>query len=273
MIVINSEIKLVAADMDGTLLDSSHSLPADAAEVIRKMNALGVKFVAASGRQYYSVKKLFDSIGVSDDMLFIAENGGIVCEHDNVIHCEIIPEEDVHILIDKLSGMTGVRIILSGVESAYIEAGIADSEFGYNASLYCERLAISDNLHKAAEKDSITKIAVFDPNAEHGCYPVLKELDGRLNVVLSGIQWVDIVSKSADKGSGLHFIADYLGIKASEVMAFGDFLNDLSMIEYAGESYAMENAHPLLKSKAKYIAPSNDRYGVTETIKKVIFNE
>ncbi|MGN1416413.1 MAG: HAD family hydrolase [Oscillospiraceae bacterium] len=262
----------MAADMDGTLLDSSHNMPGDMADIIRRMSAAGVKFAAASGRQYQSVKKLFDDIGASEDMFFIAENGGIVCERDSIIHCETIPEEDVHMLIDMLADMPNVRIILSGVDSAYIESALTDSDFGKNASLYCERLTFSADLHKAAQTDRITKIAVFDPDAEHGCYPVLRELDGKFNVVLSGTKWVDIVSKAADKGSALKFIADHMGISAAEVMAFGDYLNDLSMIEYAGESCAMENAHPLLKQAAKHIVPSNDEHGVTETIKKVILN-
>ena len=266
-------MKLVAADMDGTLLDSGHNMPEDMADVIRRMNARGIRFAAASGRQYQSVKKLFDDIGASEDMFFIAENGGIVCERDSILHCETIPEEDVHMLIDMLEDMHDVRIILSGVDSAYIASELTDSDFGRNAALYCESLAFSADLHKAAKTDRITKIAVFDPDAEHGCYPVLKQLDGKFNVVLSGTKWVDIVSKSADKGSALRFIAEHMGITSAEVMAFGDYLNDLSMIEYAGESCAMENAHPLLKQAAKHIVPSNDDRGVTETIKKRVLAE
>ncbi|MGN0695436.1 MAG: HAD family hydrolase [Oscillospiraceae bacterium] len=266
-------VKLVAADMDGTLLDSSHNMPADTADIIRKMNALGVRFAAASGRQYQSVKKLFDDIGSSDDMFFIAENGGIVCERGSMLHCETIPEEDVHMLIDMLAEMPDVHIILSGVESAYVSLAPSESDFGKNAALYCEKLTFSEDLHSPARADRITKIAVFDPDAEHGCYPVLKRLDGKFNVVLSGTKWVDIVSKAADKGSALRFIAEHMGISSAEVMAFGDYLNDLSMIEYAGESCAMDNAHPLLKQAAKHIVPSNDDRGVTETIKKMLFEQ
>lgn len=266
-------VKLVAADMDGTLLDSSHNMPEDMADIIHEMNALGVRFAAASGRQYQSVKKLFDNIGVSEDMFFIAENGGIVCERGHILHCETIPEEDVHMLIDMLAEMPDVHIILSGVESAYVSSAPADSEFGENAALYCESLTFSEDLHRSARTDRITKIAVYDPDAEHGCYPILKKLDGKFNVVLSGTQWVDIVSRAADKGSALRFIAEHMGITAEEVMAFGDYLNDLSMIVYAGESCAMENAHPLLKQAAKHIVPSNDDKGVTQTIKKVILEQ
>lgn len=259
--------------MDGTLLDSGHNMPEDTADIIRRMNSLGVKFAAASGRQYQSVKKLFDNIGVSEDMFFIAENGGIVCERDNILHCETIPEEDVHMLIDMLSEMSDVQIILSGAKSAYIASAISDTDFGANAALYCERLTFSEDLHTAAQSDGIIKIAVYHPDAEHGCYPVLKKLDGKLNVVLSGTRWVDIVSKSADKGSALKFIAEHMGITSAQVMAFGDYLNDLSMIKYAGEGCAMANAHPLLKQSAKHIVPSNDEHGVTETIKKIILND
>lgn len=266
-------LKLVAADMDGTLLDSSHNMPEDTAEIIRKMNSAGVKFAAASGRQYQSVRKLFENIGIADEMFFIAENGGIICEKDKLIQCEIIPEDDLHMLLDMLAEMPDVKLILSGVDSAYITSEVDGTDFGENAALYCEKLNVSEDLHKAARSDRITKIAVYEPDAEHGCYPVLKKLGDKFNVVLSGKQWVDIVSKAADKGSALKFLAGHMGITSAQVMAFGDYLNDLSMIEYAGESYAMENAHAVLKQTAKHIAPSNDDHGVTETIKRVILHE
>ena len=68
-------IKFIAADLDGTLLNSSHALPDGFMELVEKLYDMGITFAAASGRQYYGVEKLF--MPVRDKMMFIAENGGV----------------------------------------------------------------------------------------------------------------------------------------------------------------------------------------------------
>lgn len=92
----------------------------------------------------------------------------------------------------------------------------------------------------------------------------------RLNVVLSGECWIDIANKEVCKGAALKFLQDRYDISADESMAFGDFLNDESMLLQCTESYAMSNGHPLLKEKARYIAPSNDEDGVMKILRAVI---
>ena len=259
-------IKLIAADLDGTLLDDSHALPPRTAEMISDLERTGKIFAAASGRQYYSVKKLFDNIGVSDKMIFMAENGGAIYYHDRPICSEALPADDVLNFIELLEKMPDVRVLLSGEKAAYIKKGSISREFGFNADLYCERLKETDDLRAAVLADRIIKIAVFDPCAETGCYPVLKKYSDDFGVMLSNVQWVDIVGKTVNKGSGLKRIADHLGISADECMAFGDYLNDLEMIEFARFGYAMENAHPALKAAAYGIAPPNSRFGVISVV-------
>ena len=263
-------IKLAAADMDGTLLDSSHNIPAETAETVLALEKKGIKFAAASGRQYYSLKNLFDSIGISGHMIFMAENGGIIYENDKVLHMDPLPVEMVKEFIGVLSDMPDVRILLSGARSAYIKKGSIDRGFGFNADLYCGRLEQVDDLYAAAESDDIIKIAVYDRDAEHSCYPALKKYNDRCNVVLSNVQWVDIVAKTVSKGNGLRHIAEHMGIGSEEVMAFGDYMNDYDMIKYAGESYAMANGHPDLIAAAKHTAPSNDEHGVIRVLEQLL---
>lgn len=262
-------IKLAAADMDGTLLDSNHSLPADTAQVILELKKKGIRFAAASGRQYHSVRKIFDSIGIGDDIIYMAENGGVAADKGKIISCTPLLRQDIEMFIGVLEKMPQVSILLSGVESAYVKKDPTGS-FGFDAALYCARFEELSQLTDACGKDTIVKIAVHDPDAENGCYRELIKYSDKFSVVLSNTHWVDIMAKGVDKGKGLENIGRIYDIAPDEMMAFGDYLNDLAMIKYAGESYAMENAHPLLKEAAKHIAPSNDEGGVIQILKTLL---
>ena len=88
-------------------------------------------------------------------------------------------------------------------------------------------------------------------------------------MILSGEHWVDVMKPGVHKGAAMRGLQKMLGIAPSECMAFGDYLNDCELLESAGESYAMANAHPLLKAQAKHIAPSNDDNGVIRVIREV----
>ncbi|WP_201331475.1 HAD family hydrolase, partial [Lactobacillus nasalidis] len=97
----------------------------------------------------------------------------------------------------------------------------------------------------------------------------LPEMPGNLSAVLAGPEWIDIVNKDANKGAAVKKIADLKGIKRGEILAFGDYLNDLTMLQAAGVSYAMVNGHPDLKKIADHIAPSNNEEGVMQVLNKL----
>jgi hypothetical protein len=92
-----------------------------------------------------------------------------------------------------------------------------------------------------------------------------------LQVTVSGEIWLDITAKGANKGVAIKALQEKLGINFDETMVFGDYLNDLEMMEVAYHSYAMENAHEDLKKVARFTAKSNDENGVVEVIKSHIF--
>ena len=86
------------------------------------------------------------------------------------------------------------------------------------------------------------------------------------SVMLAGADWVDLMGPTIDKGVGLSDLCALLGIDISDSMAFGDYLNDLALIEAAGHSYCMENGHPDLKKAARHIAPPNTEDGVVRAV-------
>lgn len=263
-------IKFIAADLDGTLLNSRKELPDGFLELIRRLHKMGITFAAASGRQYYGVLKLFEE--VKDKMSFIAENGGIAFENEKMIYSLPMSDEDAAKMLretDKLYDK-GVRVLLSGEKCAYVCDN--DSDFMESCRLYCGRLMSIPNLYSIPDNDHIIKIAVFDPNAEKCSYPVLKKAFPEHNVILSADHWVDIVRRDVNKGEAVAQLMKRLRADYDEAMVFGDYLNDLEMMDKCKYSFAMSNGHEELKKQANFIAASNDENGVVKEILKLVPN-
>lgn len=229
---------------------------------------MGVVFATASGRQYYGVERLFEH--VKDKMMFIAENGGIAFENGRCVYSLPMSDEGVLEMIksaEELYG-EGVRVLLSGEKSAYVTD--TDEDFAESCGIYCARLTVLERLENFVGSDRIIKIALFDKNAENLTYPAMKQFSDRYNVILSNTQWVDIVDKNVNKGNAVKKLMDKLGAGYEEAMVFGDYLNDLEMMGCCKYSFAMKNAHPILKENAAFIAPSNDDNGVVREIMRYI---
>lgn len=257
-------IRLIATDLDGTLLNSSKEVPERFEEWVCAHPE--IKMVIASGRQYYNIKKLFPK--AADRLIYLAENGGMVVEEGEVVYTNTIKNEDVIACIERFQEKDGHLVILCGEKSAYMNHSTEDAE--RNADMYYEKLEFTEDLQGCIQRDHIMKIAVFIEDYDADTYyRKLEKLNDRLNVVLSGTCWIDIANKEVCKGAALKFLQDKYGISADESMAFGDFLNDESMLEQCRESYVMSNGHPLLKEKAKYIAASNDEDGVMKVLVRI----
>lgn len=255
-------IKLIATDLDGTLLNSNKELPEGFREWV--LGHKDIKVVIASGRQYYNIKKLFP--GMEDSLVFMADNGGLVFENNKTIYISEMKKEDVIYCIEQFHEKEKLPIILSGEKSAYMEHAPEEAE--NNAHMYYERLEFTSDLRKCVKKDRIIKIAVFiEGHKAEKRYNRLGDFHSRLEAVLSGNCWIDIANKTVDKGNAVRILQEKYGISAVNCMAFGDYLNDLHMLLRCGESYAMQNAHPSLKEIAKYVTCSNDDGGVMEVLK------
>ena len=159
-------------------------------------------------------------------------------------------------------------MVLCGKRSAYVEStdqGFIDEE----VAKYYLKLEIVDDL--LTVEDDILKVAVFAYHAsERVTYPAYERFTATHQVVVSGQHWLDVMVKNANKGSGIRHIQDKLGITRDQTMVFGDFLNDMEMMDEATYSFAMANAHPALKERARYLSPGNTDNGVVRTIKAVL---
>ena len=260
-----AKIKFVATDMDGTLLNSKKEIHEEFYEVFREMREKDIIFAAASGRQYYSLLETFDNI--KDDMMFIAENGTFVVYKGKEIVTNSLDRDLAMELINIGRKIDESYVVLCGKNSAYIESD--DDRLVNEVSKYYKRYKIVDDI--TTINDDILKVTICDfRGSEENSNNYFVEYRDKAQVTVSGDIWLDITAKNINKGVAIKEIQELLGINYEETVVFGDYLNDLEMMESGYYSYAMENAHDDLKKVARFIAKSNDENGVVEAIKELI---
>ncbi len=264
------DIRLIVADMDGTLLDDEKQLHDHFWPMIDALHHRGILFAPASGRQYYTLLREFSDI--ADEMVFIAENGSLVMRRGSEVSSDCLTRDDSVRLIRTLraaatAGLDG-GIVLCGKNSAYIDR--SDAAFLDQVERYYARLRIVDDLTQVTD-DEVLKIAVYDfASAEHSTLPHLSEFRQSHKVTVSSEHWLDVNTRSANKGHAITSLQAAYGITRAQTMVFGDFLNDLEMMDTADYAFAMHNAHPLLRERARFVAPSNNDNGVVRTIASVL---
>ncbi|MFP5417195.1 MAG: Cof-type HAD-IIB family hydrolase [Actinomycetes bacterium] len=263
------DIRLIAADMDGTLLDDDKELHDHFWPLVDTLFQRGILFCPASGRQYHTLYRHFGD--VADELVYLAENGAYVVRGREEISSDTLPDDLVDRLVRRLREVaTGIDlgVVVCGKKAAYIER--TDPAFRAEVDQYYASLAVVDDLLRRPD-DGVLKVAVYDfGSAEQGVAPALAPFADEARVVVSGEHWVDVMNPGTNKGAGIRSIQRALGITPAQTMVFGDFLNDLEMMDAAEYSFAMDNAHPLLRERARHVAPPNTENGVVRTISSVL---
>ncbi|MGB8021028.1 MAG: HAD family hydrolase [Candidatus Nanopelagicales bacterium] len=263
------DIRLIACDMDGTLLDDDDAVHDDFWPMIDKLHERGITFCPASGRQYFNLRERFEPI--ADEVIFIAENGTFVVREGKELSSDcldpLVARELIRLSRIVNSDFAYIGVVLCGKGAAYVER--TDSRFLDQVAKYYHRLAQVDDL--LAVEDEFLKVAIYDfLPAAHVAAPAFGRFRRTHQVVISGQHWVDVMNLTANKGAAIRHIQDALGVTRDQTMVFGDFLNDREMMDEATYSFAMANAHPLLAARASYVAPENTDNGVVRTINAVL---
>lgn len=258
-------IKFIASDMDGTLLNENNEINKEFFEIFHKLAEKDIIFAAASGRQYYNLLKRFEKI--KDNMMFIAENGTFVVYKGEEILVNALDKNIAIELIKIGRTIKNAHVIVCGKKSAYIEN--SEERLVKETKKYYERYKIIDDLTKV--EDDILKVTICDfSGSEVNSNDYYKNYWDKLQVTISGEIWLDITAKGVNKGVAIEKVQEMLEITPKETMVFGDYLNDLEMMQKAYYSFAMENAHDDLKKVSRFIAKSNNNNGVVEAIKEVV---
>ncbi|CAH0539728.1 Cof-type HAD-IIB family hydrolase [Vibrio marisflavi] len=264
--------KLVALDMDGTLLNSSKEITPRTKQAIVKAREKGVKIVLASGRPLEGMDSFLNELGIGGDNEYVAYfNGSMVNElgSNSNIYQQTLDGKSakaIHSLAKQLSLHCHAFSTLHGVITpkanpyTQLEATVNDisvTEFNFDT------LTDGHPVIKAMVVEEEAKLSKAIPLVpEH-----LKE---QFNVVRSSPHFLEFLNPKSSKGHALEAISQHSGIKLSEMIAIGDAENDNHMIELAGLGVAMGNAMESTKAVADKITLSNEQEGVAEIIEKYV---
>ena len=266
---VHHDIRLIAVDMDGTLLDGEGHIPDDLWPLLDELDDRGILFAPASGRQLATLRRSFDH--ARDDVVYIAENGAYVVRGDEEIGSDAIDPEFAASVVRRVRALGedgfDVGLVVCGKRSAYIER--ADAAFREECDKYYAKLEVVDDLLDV--DDQVLKLAIFDfAVAETSAAPELADLGETHQVVVSGEHWIDVMNPGVNKGVALKRLQAALGVERAQTAAFGDYLNDIELLDAAGYSFAMANAHPVVLARARHRAPSNVDGGVITTIRRLL---
>lgn len=263
------DIRLVVSDMDGTLLDEAGQLPESFWPMAQKLRERGVLFCPASGRQYAMLAGMFAPI--LEGLPVIAENGSLALIGEEVVHTLTfkadVAREAIRMVRHEARGR--VAMIVCTQNGAYTDC--SDPFFLGEARKYYAHLDFVEDIEDL--DFDVLKLAVFDfEEAEKNILPLFETYRDQQYVAVAAPLWMDMMSKGVNKGIALRSVQKHLGITPEQTLVFGDFLNDLEMMEEGKFSFAMSNAHPGIIEAAAYVAPSNNNRGVIRVIEDLILS-
>lgn len=263
--------RLIAIDMDGTLLREDKTISDRTKHAIERAVEKGVKIVLASGRPIEGLERYLEELQLLSEEDYVMSFNGSVIQNVKTkapVFKNILKGSDLKVLYT-LSKKIGVNIhaftkkgCMTPVMNEYTELegrinGIEVHEIDFDT--------IDD-------EEDVIKVMFIDPE------PVLEEAIKKIpsstyeefTVVRSAPYFLEFLNKASSKGTGVKALSDYLGIKQEEVICIGDAGNDLDMIQFAGLGVAMGNAFEVVKEAADYITYDNEADGVAHVIEKFI---
>ena len=284
-------IKLIASDMDGTLLNHNHKIPKENVKLINFAKNQGIEFVVATGRAYYEALPALNEENINCDV--ISFNGGIVYDKNgNIISITPMLPKDLYYTIEILKSFdisyqlyTKNTIYTTSIETdinAYIDLIRSN---GYEPDVEHLRAEAQQKLDvgyitevenielylNEKENPPIKIIAISNDISKLENAAKLLSENTSISVTSSGANNIEIMHKNATKGEALKEIAKIYGINLENAVAIGDNLNDQAMLDIVGYSVAMKNGNTILKEQAKYVTEkTNSEGGVADTIFKLI---
>lgn len=284
-------IKLIASDMDGTLLNSDHKIPKENIELIKFAQKNGIQFVVATGRAYYEALPALNDESIKCDV--ISFNGGIIYDKNgNIINITPMKLKDLYYTIEILKSLeisyqlyTKNTIYTNSIETditAYIDLIRANGEEPNEQHLRQEarnRLALGhitevDNIELYLNQENNPAIKVIGISNDLEKLKHATELlsgNDNISVTSSGANNVEIMDKKATKGEALKIVADIHDINLKNAIAIGDNLNDQAMLDIVEYSIAMKNGNKKLKKTAKSITEkTNSEGGVADSVMKLL---
>lgn len=233
-------VKLIASDLDGTLLpEGTKDINPELYSVIRQLKAKGIIFVAASGREYDTIKTVMEP--VDEDIYCISNNGARIMEYgkNELLKLSI----DWQTTCDIVKYLRTLDDVFYAVNTS--QGTIVDKRDQEILDLLTNGYGLKFNLVDdvlAQETDDLKISAYVRGDAGEAAKPMIELFSNVTHVTAAGAHWVDFIHSDADKGKTLTELMKTLGIKKEECWSFGDNYNDISLLEAAGTSFAAPGA-------------------------------
>ena len=267
-------IKLIAMDMDGTLLNDDHATVSQRnVDALRRAAEQGIEVVISSGRPWSLLQDIADRVGVV--RYVVASNGASVLDRQTgewLLQVGM-PKEQVLKFIEILARYhAGFEIFCEGqdyIERRYMEMVVKEALSPEYAATFQRRVVVVDDLRPVIEEKLVEKIYVFyvEPGTREKIEEELRAAGPYESACAYSFN-MEITAPGVDKGEALKVLCEKLGIDASEVMAFGDADNDLGMLSWAGWSFAMGNGTDKAKAAAKHVTGTNADSGVAQGVEQ-----
>lgn len=265
------KIKLIATDMDGTLLNDEKKITAENAVAIKLAQEHGIKFVLASGRMFEASKPYADALGL--DTPIISYNGSLVKDsRTEETFFELFMDVDVAFAVLQYCRKINLHVQAyrnGNVYTDYLDA----SSIWYSKIINRPVIPLGEKLFE--EKHQFYKLmGITDPeNGRDIALDILQHFTGQIEITSSAPGFVEIVTPGINKWSAVKRLAQMWHIQPNEIMCIGDSYNDLSMIENASIGVAVANANEKVKAHAKFVVADNNHSGVAEAIKIALDRE
>lgn len=276
------KIKLIAIDIDGTLLNSQKKLTQENKRAIRRAKEKGVRIVLCTGRPLRSMYYLIEELDLFDEQdLAVTYNGGLIqyTQTEQVLfqrNLTLKQVQNIYRLLNKLELPTNFIDLDYIYELPYPKGRPSIYQLDKKAHRHAEDLIFKwAMIEDFSDQSRIIKAVASRPSEELdvGMAKIPQPLFKELTIFKSQPHILEFLPQKVSKGHALGIIANHLGIEKSEIMGIGDQENDLSLVTEAGLGIAMGNAIPRVQKVADYITKSNDHHGVAYAINRFILNK
>jgi len=261
-------IRLVALDLDGTLLDSSSVLVPGAKEAVRRVLEKGVGVTLATGRMFRSALPFARELGI--DLPLIVYNGALIKDPESgeILWQKLLPLEVATSLVLKARAYNLAFNVYINDELLVEDVRSENITYSQQARVPLNRV---DDMLRVLNTEPLKFVAVHQgPELDLLEEEVRRDLGDRVYITRSFPHYLEIINPEASKAKGLALLAASRGISPAEVMVIGDSFNDVDMFRYAGLAVAMGNAPPDVRAHADYVTGTNDEGGVAEALTRFI---
>ena len=265
-------IKLIATDMDGTLLDPKGQVDLPRLEkLLDQLEERGIRFVIATGNEIHRVKQLLGHL--TERVVLIVANGARIFEGNQLLQAQTWDDDMVNRALEFFKGRECQdQFVVTSMNGGFVKEGTVFTQLENFMTpemieLFYQRMDFVEELESHLFGGVLKMSLVVGEERSDSVLEEINQLfNGSVQAVSSGYGCIDILQAGIHKAWGLQELLRRWDIKAEEIMAFGDSENDVEMLQLAGIAYAMENADDKAKAVATNFAPSNSQAGVYQVL-------